>query len=74
VVLSLEAITEKSQQIATAAAEQTEVSDDISQRINMIEHSGSELRGVVDETKRATQTLNQLSEDLSSKVARFEVA
>ncbi|MGR5287231.1 methyl-accepting chemotaxis protein [Vibrio maritimus] len=74
VVLSLEAITEKSQQIATAAAEQTEVSDDISQRINMIEHSGSELRGVVDETKRATQTLNQLSEDLSSKVSRFEVA
>ncbi|GAL31472.1 N-acetylglucosamine regulated methyl-accepting chemotaxis protein [Vibrio variabilis] len=74
VVLSLEAITERSQQIATAAAEQTEVSDDISQRINMIEHSGSELRSVVDETKRSTQTLNQLSEDLSSKVARFEVA
>ncbi|MBY6199508.1 methyl-accepting chemotaxis protein [Vibrio hangzhouensis] len=73
VVGSLEAITERSQQIATAAAEQTEVSDDISQRINMIEQSGGELRGVVDLSREATSVLNKLSEELNDNVARFEV-
>ncbi|MCG9626313.1 hypothetical protein L1D34_15865 [Vibrio mediterranei] len=60
-------------QIAIATTEQTEVSDDTYQRINMIEQSGSELRSVVEETEQATRSLNQLSLELYHKVARFEV-
>jgi methyl-accepting chemotaxis protein len=71
VVARLEALTEKSQQIA--AAEQTEVGDDISQRINMIEQSGGELHSAVEETEQATRSLNQLSLELHHKVACFEV-
>ena len=64
---------EKSLQIAIVAAEQTVVSYDTYQRINMIEQIGSELRSLVEETEQATLSLNQLSLELYHKVARFEV-
>ncbi|WP_240645388.1 hypothetical protein [Vibrio mediterranei] len=64
---------EKSLQIAIVAAEQTVVSDDFSQRLNMIEQSGTELRSAVEETEQATRSLNQLSLELYQKIARFEV-
>ncbi|MGX6651987.1 methyl-accepting chemotaxis protein, partial [Vibrio cholerae] len=41
IVSALESVSSMSHQIATAAAEQTQVSDDIARRINMIEESGS---------------------------------
>ncbi|NUW73730.1 methyl-accepting chemotaxis protein [Vibrio mediterranei] len=72
-LLLLDVITEKSLQIAIVAAEQTVVSDDFSQRLNMIEQSGTELRSAVEETEQATRSLNQLSLELYQKIARFEV-
>lgn len=54
IVQALESISTMSQQIATAAAEQTQVSDDIAQRINMIEDSGNQLTSVVTESHNST--------------------
>ncbi|MDN2482141.1 methyl-accepting chemotaxis protein [Vibrio agarivorans] len=73
VVSALENITGMSHQIATAAAEQTQVSDDISQRINMIEDSGNELNSVVSNTYNSTQTLAALANELENWVAKFNV-
>ncbi|MEZ9060510.1 methyl-accepting chemotaxis protein [Vibrio pelagius] len=73
IVIALESISSMSHQIATAAAEQTQVSDDISKRINMIEESGSQLSGVVTESHNSTQTLASLSNELEAWVNRFEV-
>ena len=59
-----------SHQISTASAEQTQVSDDISKCINMIEESGNQLSNVVTESHNSTQTL---SNELEAWVNRFEV-
>lgn len=73
IVVALESISSMSHQIATAAAEQTQVSDDISKRINMIEESGNQLSDVVTESHNSTQTLASLSNELENWVNRFEV-
>nr|WP_321381056.1 methyl-accepting chemotaxis protein [uncultured Vibrio sp.] len=73
IVTALEAITTMSQQIATAAAEQTHVSDDISQRINLIEESGYQLNSVVTESQSSTQSLASLANDLEGWVNKFSV-
>ncbi|AUI87016.1 chemotaxis protein [Vibrio azureus] len=73
IVTALESITSMSQQIATAAAEQTQVSDDISHRINLIEESGSQLNHVVVESQSSTQTLTSLANELESWVKRFSI-
>ncbi|MGF1745635.1 methyl-accepting chemotaxis protein [Vibrio minamisatsumaniensis] len=73
IVIALESISSMSHQIATAAAEQTQVSDDISKRINMIEESGNQLSNVVTESHNSTQTLSSLSNELEAWVNRFEV-
>nr|WP_319555258.1 methyl-accepting chemotaxis protein [uncultured Vibrio sp.] len=73
IVTALEAITTMSQQIATAAAEQTHVSDDISQRINLIEESGYQLNSVVTESQSSTQSLTSLAHDLEGWVNKFSV-
>ncbi|NOH80164.1 methyl-accepting chemotaxis protein [Vibrio sp. RE86] len=73
IVVALESITQMSHQIATAAAEQTQVSDDISQRINMIEDSGNQLSSVVTESHSSTQSLAQLSNELENWVSKFTV-
>ena len=73
IVVALESISSMSHQIATAAAEQTQVSDDISKRINMIEESGNQLSNVVTESHNSTQTLASLSKELEAWVNRFEV-
>ncbi|CDT64305.1 methyl-accepting chemotaxis protein [Vibrio coralliirubri] len=73
IVVALESISSMSHQIATAAAEQTQVSDDISKRINMIEESGNQLSNVVTESHNSTQTLASLSNELEDWVNRFEV-
>lgn len=73
IVNALESISSMSHQIATAAAEQTQVSDDISKRINMIEESGNQLSDVVTESHNSTQTLTSLSNELENWVNRFEV-
>ncbi|MFA0140846.1 methyl-accepting chemotaxis protein [Vibrio kanaloae] len=73
IVVALASISSMSHQIATAAAEQTQVSDDISKRINMIEESGNQLSNVVTESHNSTQTLASLSNELEAWVNRFEV-
>ena len=73
IVVALESITQMSHQIATAAAEQTQVSDDISQRINMIEESGNQLSNVVTESHNSTQSLTQLANELENWVSKFTV-
>ncbi|MEZ8297593.1 methyl-accepting chemotaxis protein [Vibrio splendidus] len=73
IVIALESISSMSHQIATAAAEQTQVSDNISKRINMIEESGNQLSNVVTESHNSTQTLASLSNELEAWVNRFEV-
>ncbi|CCN35232.1 putative methyl-accepting chemotaxis protein [Vibrio nigripulchritudo SO65] len=73
IVEALESITSMSHQIATAAAEQTQVGDDISKRINMIEESGNQLSGVVSESHNSTQTLSSLSNELETWVNKFTV-
>ncbi|MFA0327414.1 methyl-accepting chemotaxis protein [Vibrio splendidus] len=73
IVIALESISSMSHQIATAAAEQTQVSDDISKRINMIEESGNQLSNVVTDSHNSTQTLASLSNELEASVNRFEV-
>lgn len=73
IVNALESISSMSHQIATAAAEQTQVSDDISQRINMIEQSGTNLNHVVTETHQSTQTLSRLAHELEQWVGKFSI-
>ena len=73
IVTALESITGMSQQIATAAAEQTQVSDDIAHRINLIEESGSQLNVVVTESQSSTQTLASLADELEGWVNKFSV-
>ncbi len=73
IVSALESVSSMSHQIATAAAEQTQVSDDIAHRINMIEESGSKLSRVVMESHNSTQTLTKLSLELEQWAAHFEV-
>ena len=55
-----------SHQTATAAAEQSQVSDDISKRINMIEESGNQRSNVVTESHNSTQTLTSLCSELEA--------
>ena len=73
IVVALESISQMSHQIATAAAEQTQVSDDISQRINMIEESGTQLSGVVTESHNSTQSLAKLANELENWLSKFTV-
>lgn len=73
IVGALESVSSMSHQIATAAAEQTQVSDDISRRINMIEESGAELSRVVTESHNSTQTLTKLARELEQWAAHFSV-
>ena len=73
IVTALESITTMSQQIATAAAEQTQVSDDIAQRINLIEESGNQLNSVVTESQSSTQSLASLANVLEAWVNKFSV-
>ncbi|MEH0690657.1 cache domain-containing protein [Vibrio cholerae] len=73
IVVALESITQMSHQIATAAAEQTQVSDDISKRINMIEHSGNQLADVVTQSHNSTQSLSKLANELETWVSKFNV-
>ncbi|MCG3721834.1 methyl-accepting chemotaxis protein [Vibrio cincinnatiensis] len=73
IVSALESISSMSHQIATAAAEQTQVSDDISQRINMIEQSGTDLSHVVIESHQSTRTLTRLAHELEQWLSKFSI-
>ncbi|USD65601.1 methyl-accepting chemotaxis protein [Vibrio sp. SCSIO 43136] len=73
IVEALEGISSMSHQIATAAAEQTQVGEDISHRINLIEEGGSQLRFQVSENNLSTQKLSQLADKLEASVSKFKL-
>jgi len=49
------------------------VSDDIAQRINMIEDSGNQLTSVVTESHNSTRSLATLANQLENWVNKFSV-
>ncbi|CED70529.1 methyl-accepting chemotaxis protein [Aliivibrio wodanis] len=73
IVTALESISSMSHQIATASEEQKHVSEDITQRVNMIEESGQQLASVVAESKSSTHTLTELADDLETWLNKFRV-
>ncbi len=73
IVTALESISSMSHQIATASEEQRHVSEDITQRVNMIEESGQQLANVVAESKDSTHTLTELADDLETWLNKFRV-
>ncbi|MGR6840580.1 methyl-accepting chemotaxis protein [Aliivibrio wodanis] len=73
IVTALESISSMSHQIATSSEEQKHVSEDITQRVNMIEESGQQLASVVAESKSSTHTLTELADDLETWLNKFRV-
>lgn len=63
IVTALETISSMSHQIASASEEQKYVSEDITQRVNIIEESGQQLAKVVADSQNSTQTLTELADD-----------
>lgn len=62
-----------SQQIATAAAEQTQVSNDIAHRIHLIEDNSNQLNHAVNESNNSTQKLSTLANELETWAHKFKV-
>lgn len=54
-------------------AEQTQVSDDIAKRVNMIEESSRQLSGVMSQSHNGTLILSELSNELEVWVNKFRV-
>ena len=73
IVTALESISSMSHQIASASEEQKHVSEDINQRVNMIEESGQQLASVVTESKESTYILTELADDLETWLNKFRV-
>lgn len=73
IVSALESITEMSHHIASAAAEQTQVSNDISERINMIDDSGRQLSEVVTQSQQSSSNLSQLADELNTWISKFTI-
>ena len=73
IVTALESISSMSHQIASASEEQKHVSEDITQRVNIIEESGQQLASVVAESKESTHTLTELADDLETWLNKFRV-
>lgn len=73
IVTALETISSMSHQIASASEEQKYVSEDITQRVNIIEESGQQLAKVVTDSQNSTQTLTELADDLETWLNKFQV-
>ncbi|HIF9072642.1 TPA: methyl-accepting chemotaxis protein [Photobacterium damselae] len=73
IVIALESISAMSQQIATAAAEQTQVSNDIAHRIHLIEDNSNQLNHAVNESNNSTQKLSTLANELETWAHKFKV-
>lgn len=71
ITLSIESIRDMNRQIATAAEEQTSVAEDISRNITDITDIASANQLEVDNTARASQTLHNLSGELSTLTQRL---
>ena len=73
IVTALETISSMSHEIATAAAEQKVVGEDIAMQVNMIEESSCKLSSTVSSGAESSQTLVRLTEDLASWLNKFQV-
>ncbi|XDF77333.1 methyl-accepting chemotaxis protein [Aliivibrio fischeri] len=73
IVTALETISSMSHQIASASEEQKYVSENITQRVNIIEESGQQLAKVVADSQNSTQTLTELADDLETWLNKFQV-
>jgi len=62
-----------SYEIATAAAEQKVVGEDIAMQVNMIEESCCKLSSTVSSGAESSQTLVRLTDDLASWLNKFQV-
>jgi methyl-accepting chemotaxis protein len=73
IVTALETISSMSHEIATAAAEQKVVGEDIAMQVNMIEQSSCQLSTTVSDGAENSQTLVRLTADLASWLNKFQV-
>lgn len=73
IVTALETISSMSHEIATAAAEQQVVGEDIAMQVNMIEQSSCQLSTTVSDGAKSSQTLVRLTADLASWLNKFQV-
>lgn len=73
IVIALETISGMNHQIARASEEQKYASEDITQRVNIIEESGQRLSNVAAESQHSTQSLTELAEDLEVWLNKFQV-
>lgn len=73
IVTALETISSMSHEIATAAAEQKVVGEDIAMQVNMIEESSCQLSTTVSNGAESSQTLVRLTDDLASWLNKFQV-
>jgi len=73
IVTALETISSMSHEIATAAAEQKVVGEDIAMQVNMIEESSCQLSSTVASGAQSSQTLVRLTDDLASWLNKFQV-
>ena len=69
---AVESIRDMNRQIATAAEEQTSVSEDISRNITEITDIAASNQQQVEHTAQASETLQQLSNDLNTLAARLQ--
>ncbi|SGY85260.1 methyl-accepting chemotaxis protein [Moritella viscosa] len=73
IVAALETISSMSHEIATAAAEQKIVGEDIAMQVNMIEESSCKLSSTVSSGEQSAETLVKLTDDLASWLNKFQV-
>lgn len=66
-------ITDMSAQIATAAEEQSAVTEEIDRNINSIAHSAQETYAGSTETAQASANVSQLAEHLGEMIGRLKV-
>ncbi|CEA04211.1 methyl-accepting chemotaxis sensory transducer [Pseudomonas saudimassiliensis] len=72
IALAVESIRDMNRQIATAAEEQTSVSEDISRNITEITQIAATNQQDVDHTAQASATLHELSAELNQLAARLQ--
>ncbi len=71
---ALGTITEMNHQIAGAAQEQTQVGDDISERINLIAQNSSRASALAVDNQASTALISGLAETLETQVTQFKLS
>lgn len=66
-------INEMNLQIATAATQQSQVSEDINQNVQRIAEKSQEMSGTIQSTEQAFVTLATRCQQLRTQVGRFKI-